>query len=644
MAKNVSPLAISSALIVIVLGSARWASATEWIVAPGGRGPGTANAPFGLIQDALNAAKPGDIITVRPGTYAESLRTVRSGTASARIVLRSAEGRGSVLLTVRSWVLRVDHAYFTVDGLVLDGQYGDADLVQVNDGANYLVLRNSELRRTTRDCVDMESPTGVLIEGCLIHHALNSKNGRMDAHGIAAGAVHDLTVRDTEVHTFSGDGFQVDPSRRSPGWNNVTIDRCRFWLAPLSSPENGFRAGVVPGENAVDTKTPPFGPRAVMTIRDTLAWGFRGGLIANMSAFNLKEDVDISVDRVTVWDSQIAFRLRGPTSSAPAGAWVMLKNAVIHDVQMAVRYENNLENFRLWNTTIGRNVARPFVEAESRGSVIDAKNVLLQSTTLPPEAAGPGSLTVGSNSFVNAAANDYHLVSTSPAVNYGVAVAAVPTDRDGLARPQGAVFDAGAYELASGGGSGGAPPPPSDTNLYAARATAHFGAWQTVQDPTAAGGSRLSHPDAGAPRVYPKANPTNYFELQFEAVAGRPYHLWVRLKADRNLPQNDSVWVQFSGAVDAAGTPIYRTGTSMAGAVTLKECDGCPTSSWGWQDTARIGVGPAIWFESTGTQTIRIQTREDGVSIDQIVISGNAYLNRAPGSSTNDTTVLSAVP
>ena len=47
--------------------------------------------------------------------------------------------------------------------------------------------------------------------------------------------------------------------------------------------------------------------------------------------------------------------------------------------------------------------------------------------------------------FVNEAGGDYHLLSTSPAVDAGIAHVATD-DYDGIARPQGAGYDIGAYE------------------------------------------------------------------------------------------------------------------------------------------------------------------------------------------------------
>jgi hypothetical protein len=53
-------------------------------------------------------------------------------------------------------------------------------------------------------------------------------------------------------------------------------------------------------------------------------------------------------------------------------------------------------------------------------------------------------------------------------------------------------------------------------------------------------------------------------------------------------------------------------------------------------------LGPLISFDTTGLHTIRVQTREDGLRIDQIVLSSALYLNAAPGGARNDDTILVA--
>jgi hypothetical protein len=171
-----------------------------------------------------------------------------------------------------------------------------------------------------------------------------------------------------------------------------------------------------------------------------------------------------------------------------------------------------------------------------------------------------------------------------------------------------------------------------------------YGAWQRVSDPTAASGYRAWHPDASAPKqVAPLANPTNFLEVQFIADPTQEYKLWLRLKAEGDHWANDSVFVQFTGAKDAAGNPIYEIGTSSALAVNLEECSGCGVAGWGWEDDGWGGAnvnGTTLRFPAGGSQTLRIQTREDGVSIDQIVLSSARYKTTRPGAAKNDATLL----
>jgi hypothetical protein len=202
-------------------------------------------------------------------------------------------------------------------------------------------------------------------------------------------------------------------------------------------------------------------------------------------------------------------------------------------------------------------------------------------------------------------------------------------------------------------GTGNPPPPPpppddppeAEIVLYAARnpVLSPTGAWAVEADATAADGAKLRHPNAGVAKLAtPLAAPTHYFELTFNAVKGRPYRLWIRGKADSNNWANDSLFIQFDGSVDADDAEIWRIGTTSAADYNLEDCSGCGLSGWGWQDNGwGVGtLGPVVYFAEDGPQTIRVQTREDGLSIDQIVLSAGTYLNTAPGPLKNDTTIL----
>ena len=173
----------------------------------------------------------------------------------------------------------------------------------------------------------------------------------------------------------------------------------------------------------------------------------------------------------------------------------------------------------------------------------------------------------------------------------------------------------------------------SDIVIGAPGPSASAGKWTVVSDSSAAGGQALRHADAGASKLSTAlASPANYFEVKFPVTAGTPYRLWVHGKADNNYWGNDSVFVQFSGSVTSAGASTYRIGTTSAAEVNMEDCSGCGLSGWRWQDNGYGNgvLGPLVYFSTTGTQTIRVQTREDGLSVDQIVLSPSSYLAAAP--------------
>lgn len=436
-------------LAVAVLVSVAFAqpadAASEWFVAPGATGNGSAVAPFGSIQSALQTAQPGDTITVQPGTYAETLSSVRGGTADAPVTIRAAKGQGTVVVSRSGRVLTISHPFLVVDGLTFDGGYGAADAVKLTSGASHFVLRHAEVRRSGRDCIDMNGPTDVVIERSTIHHCLWWNGERQDAHAIVAGPVQRLTLRELDVHTFSGDGLQLDPGRSLPGWNDVVVEKSTFRLAPLPAPENGFAAGIVPGENAIDTKTSPAAPRARLTVTDTVAEGFGPGLITNMAAFNLKENVDVTLDRVTVAASEIAFRVRGP--GANGGAWVDIRNTVIHGVTTGIRYEDDIEKLEVTHATFGRDISRMLRAASSDATGVTVRDSLFLASDLPPEApASAGNMAADAGWFVNASGDDYQLRAGVPAVDAAQTGADVGPDRLGVTRPQGVAADVGAFE------------------------------------------------------------------------------------------------------------------------------------------------------------------------------------------------------
>jgi hypothetical protein len=179
--------------------------------------------------------------------------------------------------------------------------------------------------------------------------------------------------------------------------------------------------------------------------------------------------------------------------------------------------------------------------------------------------------------------------------------------------------------------------------VYASDVVTKAGNFSLIADATAAGGQRLWNRNYGGAKIATaSAMPASYAEFRFYAEAGRPYHFWMRGKADNNHWANDSFFVQFSGSVDASGAATRRIGTTDAMWYAVEDDTSAGLAGWGWNDNAygRTVMGANIYFDRTGMQTIRIQQREDGLSIDQIVLSPVAYLSTSPGALKNDTTIV----
>ncbi len=168
------------------------------------------------------------------------------------------------------------------------------------------------------------------------------------------------------------------------------------------------------------------------------------------------------------------------------------------------------------------------------------------------------------------------------------------------------------------------------------------GTWRRTADSTAAGGYALSTPNGGQAKIAPAlAAPKNYWETTFNATAGVPYHLWVRIKAQDDSLGNDSIHVQFSDAVDASGSPTMRIGTSSSAELVLQAGTGdASVAGWGWSDNGWGSPGAAIYFATSGVHTVRVQQREDGAAVDQIVLGSATYFTSAPGAHDRDATIL----
>ncbi len=440
-------LARIAAAILVLTATPVWA-ATYYVDRANGSDQNSGTSMAEALQSVSGANRlslqPGDEILFRAGqSYDGVLDLDTNGSSNAPISV-GAWGSGAAPIL---FGLSLSADWLVVEDLVIDHQKDASDAIRLRD-ARQCTLRNLEIRNGTRDAIDANGADGLLVESVHIHHFLNGTFGSLDdSHGVALTDTDGATIRDANIHHVSGDSVQVDPNR-VPGAisNNIRIEDATLWTGPLDADFNaGWQRGDNPGENALDTKVLKSGfenePRMVITLVNVTAYGWSAiAQLNNRAAFNLKEKIAANLDRITVYDSEIAFRVRGSLGNANT----TIANAVIYDVDVAIRAETDLAELDVYNSTFGNGIGTILNTVNGAGGVNTwdwRNNAFIGSQ--PNAATAPSNQIATNADFVDAAGRNYALADGSSLAGQGEPVASVTVDRTGA--PRTSPYDIGAY-------------------------------------------------------------------------------------------------------------------------------------------------------------------------------------------------------
>ena len=394
------------------------------------------------------ALQPGDAVLFRRAqSFGGRLDIDRAGSSGAPIRI-SAFGSGTRPILEE---VRLSADYITLENVIVDVRKGAIDAVRIRSAEN-CIIRNAEIRNGTRDAIDVNRGDGLLVDGVEVHHFLNGSYGsKDDSHGVAITDTRGVTIRNANIHHVSGDSVQSDPNRVPGGIStDIVIEDSELWTGPLREDFNGgWRAGAIPGENALDTKVLINGfeneIRMNVTVRNVVAHGWvRVPEISNRSVFNLKEKINAVMDRITIYDAEIGFRIRGSLGNART----IITNTVIYNSESAIRAEDNASDLRVYFTTFGAGNGEHIALAGGTGGIPTwdfRNNAFLGST--PAEASGASNLAASNADFVSVAANDYAPSPTSRLLDAADPIGGVNEDRNGAVRS--APHDIGAYDAAS---------------------------------------------------------------------------------------------------------------------------------------------------------------------------------------------------
>jgi hypothetical protein len=430
-------------VMCLLLAFSHAASATEYFVnqaSPEARNtnPGTEAEPWATIQHAADSVAPGDTVTVAPGTYPERVVVTRGGADGSMITLRAVPSRS------------VHMFGFNVTG------------------APHVRIEGFDIT-SSPDFAGWDETQGVFVQSDHVEIVDNYFHDMADA-GIV-GYWHEpfanyVTVTGNRLYTM-----QMGISIQGTGWvvTSNEVERLYHFADGDCDYSRVFGDGHVIAHNF-------FHGTQFSEIADAHVDCFQ---TFDNNGEHLR---DTLIDGNTCYDFHQAFM--GEASFYRASGHIVFTNNVfahggawgicVHQITDVEVYNNTFYDiayhgagFRDGATGIVKNnifmqVATSYWASDG-GEVSGDDNLIMSAGA--PDLAGPGDQLDVDPMFVDAAGDDFHLQAASPAVDRGEALPIVVTDHDGTARPQGAGYDVGAYELCEAGCTtpdAGPIPPPLD--------------------------------------------------------------------------------------------------------------------------------------------------------------------------------------
>lgn len=395
--------------------------------------PGTAELPWRTLTKAGNAARPGERVLIRPGTYTEGLVINVSGAPGSRIVFQAGTGQPVVLRN--QCVKAIGQSHIEIRGLtVRDCTGGPNDDIGIRiEGPDVqdVVIDDNHVINTHGSAIsawgvpwlddpgDFRNITNLVITGNLIEQANNGGYNEQItlANGVVDFEIANNELRDSHNTVNGGEGIDVkEGSSNGTIHHNLIhdIDRRAIYL------DGGGRSSFVAPVHDIDV----YGNVAYNVPNGFAIMSEGGADVFNVRVYNnLFYNVDH--DCIFIYDHP-------DTANDPT----------IGQFRNISFVNNTLANCGLdesWRMGIDINTDK-------------ATDLLIRNNIAWPRGIDPGTAETADHNltidplFVDSANGNFALSPESSARDRGSPTGAPSHDLVGTPRPTGAGVDIGAYE------------------------------------------------------------------------------------------------------------------------------------------------------------------------------------------------------
>lgn len=484
--------------------SPKWANATysfttrnnTWYVAYDGDDSynGTITHPFQTIQKAINASSNGSgTIIVREGTYTyqrdpwpweNKIWVNRSGTADGYFTIRNYTGETVILNATlvngeyNDALFHLENvSYLRISGFIINHSGGGG--ICLIYGNDHILIDNCTISHSDSFAIRSSQlgQENLTIENNTFYDNQNCWNDYLSQEVLSLSGVVNCTIQ----HNYFLNNRYINIDTKSAG-NNIEI---RYNLFNLSS---GLRNGTQHNGYAwyIDQRGSTSNPTHNCSFHHNMVWGNASGICLG------NEGTNGAYENISIYDN--IFNISNPTDDSgehgyygivitrdygSGGTITMAKDINIYhntffnglDTGNPIRVRDHYTTSNLKRLNISNNIITTYyaddlplttfegVVYTDTGSVTMNNNLwycfhpsyqteYIQWGATPYSNAQTAywhNNPLFSDPEFNAA-QDFHLNSTSPAVNTGTSLLAASTDYDDIARPQFTYYDIGAYE------------------------------------------------------------------------------------------------------------------------------------------------------------------------------------------------------
>jgi len=430
------------------------------------------NSPWKTIQHAATTAQAGDTVYIKAGTYPENVSIRNSGAANAWITFSAYPGQEQQAVLNPGSITVSQASYISISGLKVANTTNSGHSVGIDvvgPGGNYQICGNyitntvssgiavwglpyAGTRGTSTDpsTWGYKAITNVLIANNTIDYACNGGyDEQLDiANGVDCFEVRSNILKNGPYDLLGGEGIDCkEGASNGKIWGNQIFNNAKYgiYLEAGESKTNYYQTpGVLSnilvynnsihdnGNHGIGITSEGRGNIDGITLYNNLCFhnGSDGILLYDYGDTNkINYCQNVAIINNTIYSNAYVNHNYG-------GIHLDHKFATGVIVRNNIAYNNNSGSgsaWQIWNDTTNTSIT-------------------MDHNVLGPSSVSLGNGTVSQNKngadpkFVNAAGNDFHLLSTSPAIGYGSSNAAPTVDYSGNARPYGLAWDSGAYE------------------------------------------------------------------------------------------------------------------------------------------------------------------------------------------------------